>query len=79
MPTYSSWLKQVENCFSRRQRDVISWGSFTSVNDLDEKLVRYIRQYNKNPKALKWKFDNPSRRHHQFFWVSGPVAREATD
>jgi transposase len=61
-PTYSSWLNQVENWFSRIQRDVISRGIFTSVKDLDKKLMRYIRQYNKNPKPLKWKYDNPNRR-----------------
>ena len=35
---------------------------FTSVKDLDKKLMRYIRQYNKDPKPLKWKYNNP-RRH----------------
>ena len=48
--TYSSCLNQVENWFSRIQRDVISHGIFTSVRDLDRKLVRYIRQYNKDPR-----------------------------
>jgi len=61
-PTYSSWLNQVENWFSRIQRDVISRGIFTSVKDLDRKLMRYIRQHNKSPKPIKWKYDNPSRR-----------------
>ena len=66
-PTYSSWLNQVENWFSRIQRDVISRGIFTSVKDLDKKLMRYIRQYNKNPKPIKWKYDDPTRHHRQFF------------
>ena len=61
-PTYSSWLNQVENWFSRIQRDVISRGIFTSVKDLDRKLMRYIRAHNKNPKPVKWKYDDPSRR-----------------
>jgi transposase len=61
-PTYSSWLNQVENWFARIQRDVIARGIFTSVKDLDKKLIRYIRQYNKNPKPLKWKYDNPAHR-----------------
>lgn len=61
-PTYSSWLNQVENWFSRIQRDVIARGVFTNVKDLDKKLMRYIRQYNKNPKPIKWKYDNPSKR-----------------
>jgi hypothetical protein len=37
-------------------------GVFTSVSDLKRKLMRYIRQYNKNPKPIKWKYDNPSKR-----------------
>lgn len=66
-PTYSSWLNQVENWFSRIQRDMISRAIFTSVRDLDKKLMRYIREHNKSPKPVKWKYDNPGRRHHQFF------------
>jgi transposase len=66
-PTYSSWLNQVENWFSRIQRDVISRGIFTSLKDLDKKLMRYIRAHNKDPKPIKWKYNHPQRRHHQFF------------
>jgi transposase len=61
-PTYSSWLNQVENWFSKIQRDVISRGIFASVKDLAKKLMRYIREHNKDPKPIKWKFNNPSRR-----------------
>lgn len=52
-PTYSSWLNQVENRFSRIQRDVISRGIFTSVKDLSRKLMRYIREHNNDPKPIK--------------------------
>ena len=61
-PTYSSWLNQVENWFARIQRDVIRRGIFSCIKDLDKKLMRYIRQYNKNPKPLKWTFADPARR-----------------
>ena len=61
-PTYSSWLNQVENWFSRIQRDVITRGIFTSVKDLGRKLMRYIRDHNKDPKPIKWKYDDPARR-----------------
>jgi len=61
-PTYSSWLNQVENWFARIQRDVIARGVFTSTKDLDKKLMRYIREYNKSPRPLKWKYADPSRR-----------------
>jgi transposase len=61
-PTYSSWLNQVENWFARIQRDVITRGIFTSTRDLDKKLMRYIRQYNKQAAPLKWKYSDPTRR-----------------
>jgi transposase len=61
-PTYSSWLNQVELWFAKIERDVIARGVFTSVSDLKRKLMRYIRQYNKNPRTVKWKYFDPSRR-----------------
>jgi len=61
-PTYSSWLNQVELWFAKIERDVIARGVFTSVPDLKRKLMRYIRQYNKRPKTVKWKYFDPSRR-----------------
>ena len=60
-PTYSSWLNQVENWFARIQRDVITRGVFTSIKDLDKKLMHCVRQYNKDPKPLKWTFADPTR------------------
>ncbi len=61
-PTYSSWLDQVELWFAKIERDVIARGVFTSVPDLKRKLMRYIRQYNQQPKPVKWKYFDPSRR-----------------
>ena len=61
-PTYSSWLNQVELWFARIERDVIARGVFTSVPDLRRKLMRYIRQYNKAPKTIKWRYRDPTRR-----------------
>src|SRR5437899_10116120 len=61
-PTYSSWLNQVELWFAKIQRDVIARGVFTSVKDLDKKLMRYIRQYNQKPKTVKWKYFDPTSR-----------------
>jgi transposase len=61
-PTYSSWLNQVELWFSKIERDVIARGVFTSVPDLRRKLMRYIRQYNKAPRTVKWKYFDPTRR-----------------
>lgn len=61
-PTYSSWLNQVELWFAKIERDVIARGVFTSVNDLRKKLMRYIRRYNKEPKTVKWRHSDPTRR-----------------
>ena len=61
-PTYSSWLNQVELWFAKIERDVITRGAFTSVSDLKRKLMRYIRQYNKAPRTVKWEYFDPSRR-----------------
>src|SRR6266480_1128420 len=61
-PTYSSWLNQVELWFGKIERDVIARGVFTSVADLKRKLLRYIRQYNKSPKTVKWRYFDPTRR-----------------
>jgi transposase len=61
-PTYSSWLNQVELWFSKIQRDLIARGVFTSVADLSRKLMRYIRHYNKSPKAFKWSWNDISNR-----------------
>jgi transposase len=61
-PTYSSWLNQVELWFAKVERDVIARGVFTSVPDLKRKLMRYVRKYNEQPKPVKWKYFDPTRR-----------------
>ena len=61
-PTCSSWLNQVERWFAKIERDVIARGVFTSVPDLERKLMRYIRKYNEQPKPVEWKYLDPTRR-----------------
>jgi transposase len=60
-PTYSSWLNQVEICFARIEREVISRGVFSSVSDLARKLRRYISAYSAHAKPFKWKYSDPTR------------------
>ena len=43
------------------ERAECSRGVFSSVADLKSKLMRYIRQYNKNPRVVKWHYVDPSR------------------
>ena len=61
-PTYSSWLNQVENWFSRIQRHVITRGVFTSIANLRTKLMRYIRHFNKTATPIRWTYSDPSKR-----------------
>lgn len=61
-PTYSSWLNQVELWFNKIERDVIARGVFTSIPDLRRKLMRYIREGNKNPRPIKWSYSDVHRR-----------------
>jgi transposase len=57
-PTYSSWLNQVELWFAKIERDLLARGIFTSVADLARKIRRYIRQYNKTAKPIRWSYRN---------------------
>src|SRR6266481_4889281 len=61
-PTYSSWLNQVDNWFSKIERDVIARGIFTSLKDLHKKLMTYIRLYNNVAKPIKWSYRDSSNR-----------------
>ncbi|MGH7717608.1 MAG: IS630 family transposase [Gemmatimonadaceae bacterium] len=61
-PTYSSWLNQVELWFSKIERDLIHRGVFTSTTDLARRIMKYIRHYNKDPRPIRWKYNDPTRR-----------------
>lgn len=45
-PKHSSWLNQIETVFGIINRRVIRPGSFTSRNDLHDKLIEFIDYYN---------------------------------
>ncbi len=61
-PTYASWLNQVELWFSKIERDLIHRGVFTSVYDLARRIMRYIRLHNKDPRPIRWRYNDPKRR-----------------
>ncbi|MFN2398840.1 MAG: IS630 family transposase [Gemmatimonadaceae bacterium] len=61
-PTYSSWLNQIELWFSKIERDLIHRGVFTSTKDLARRIMRYIRHYNDDPRPIRWKYNDPTRR-----------------
>lgn len=61
-PTYSSWLNQVELWFAKIERDLIYRGVFTSTIELARRIRTYIRHYNKDPKPIKWQYNDPTQR-----------------
>ena len=54
IPTYSSWLNQVERFFALLTEKAVRRGSFSSVKDLVGKVDHFVRQYNKNCKPFVW-------------------------
>lgn len=56
-PKHCSWLNPIENWFAKLQRHVIQHGNFESVENLCDKIVRYIDFYNQClAKPFHWKF-----------------------
>ena len=56
-PSHVSWLNQVEIWFSSLVRKVIRRGDFSSVDDLQDKIIRFIEYYNEYlAKPYKWTY-----------------------
>ena len=54
IPTYSSWLNQVERFFGLITDKAIRRGSFTSVKQLVNKIDHFVAHYNQNCKPFTW-------------------------
>jgi putative transposase len=54
IPTYSSWLNQVERFFSIITDKAIRRGSFRSVKDLVGRIDHFVAHYNQNCKPFMW-------------------------
>lgn len=54
IPTYSSWLNQVERFFALITDKAIRRGSFRSVKELVSKIDHFVSQYNRNCKPFVW-------------------------
>lgn len=54
-PKHCSWLNSIEVWFSILNRHVLRRGNFTSIQDLTEKIQRYIAYYNEHlARGWKW-------------------------
>jgi putative transposase len=54
IPTYSSWLNQVERFFGLITDKTIRRGSFSSVKDLIGKINHFVASYNNSCKPFAW-------------------------
>ena len=54
IPTYSSWLNQVERFFAMITDKAIRRGSFGSVKQLVSKIDRFVASYNQNCRPFRW-------------------------
>lgn len=57
LPKHTSWLNQIEVIFGVVMRKVIRRGNFTSVDDLREKLLAFLRYFNEVfAKPFQWTY-----------------------
>jgi transposase len=56
-PTHASWLNQVELFFSILQRRLLRYGEFDSVDDLADRVIAFINDYNRKAKPFRWTYE----------------------
>ena len=54
VPTYASWLNQVERWFALITQKAIRRGSFRSVKDLVAKIEQFVSGYNNKARPFVW-------------------------
>jgi hypothetical protein len=55
-PIHASWLNQVEIYFSVLQRKVVSPNDFTSLTEVEHRLIEFEKRYNATAEPFDWKF-----------------------
>lgn len=55
-PTYSSWLNQVELWFSILARRLLKRASFTSTDELRQRILAFIAYFNRHAKPFRWTY-----------------------
>ena len=54
IPTYSSWLNQVERFFALITDKAIRRGSFTSVKQLVQRIDQFVKHHNAHSQSFRW-------------------------
>jgi transposase len=55
-PVHASWLNQIEIFFSIVQRKVVTPNDFTSLDQVEDRLVAFEQRYNATARPFRWKF-----------------------
>jgi transposase len=56
-PTHASWLNMVELFFSILARRLLKRGIFSSPEEMVEKIMAFIENYNRTAKPFRWTYD----------------------
>jgi len=56
-PTHASWLNQVELWFSIMERRLLRRGEFTSTDQLADRIIEFIKAYNRQAKPFRWTYE----------------------
>ncbi len=56
LPTYASWLDQIEIWFSVLQRKLFQPTNFASLEDLAQSIMEFVRYDNLSAKPIRWTY-----------------------
>ena len=56
-PTHASWLNQVELFFSILERRLLRRGEFASTDELADRIIAFIKDYNRKAAPFRWTYD----------------------
>ena len=62
LPVHASWLDQVEIVFSPLTRKVLNPAHSQDVEDLEQRILHYFSERNKNPKPIEWSYTSAQLR-----------------
>lgn len=57
-PTHASWVNQVELFFSILERRLLRRGEFNSVDHLADRIIAFIKDYDRRAAPLRWTYDD---------------------
>lgn len=56
LPTYASWLDQIEIWFSVLQRKLLTPGNFNSLEELTQAIMKFVKNGNLSTKPIQWTY-----------------------